>query len=644
MVTEGSTLSHSIHYKVKNSVDLKNLAEKLIDKLDDPTIRVRTYHDTAKRQGRVISYLSDYLGLVALVAFFLSAVGASYLFASYIQESYREIAILRSLGVTSRQAIQIYTYLLAILGGGAALVSAFGASFLLPILNRLLKDLVPVSLNFQINIESIAIGFAIGLVGALSICLPLIVKIREIDCAQLFNEQISKAIKLDLKSLLFLTPAAFGFWGLSIWQAHSIKIGSSYFLSMIVSIFIITMLTLLILKLLSKLSIHFSFTLKMAIQYITRSKTNSLINFTTIAMGTLLISIIPMLRENLLSEIKYPAGTMLPKLFMFDIQEEQIDSIKEDLSDMGVEKIIFSPMIRSRLIKINGEKLKISKEEAGFTREDQYRRRMRNRGINLSYRSELSPSEKVTAGIFFKESFDPQKNDIPEISIEEGYANRMELQLNNILTFEIQGIPFQGKVTSLRQVKWNSFQPNFFIQFQPGVLEDAPKTYLVSAFFKEKDKLIIQNKINYNFPNVSIIDVEKLVNKISELIDKMSFILNFMAIVSVLAGLFVLFSIATHQAGSRKIDINLIKILGAKIKTIFSISLLESLTIGLFATSIGATISIIVSYIIAHVILGGIWTFNGQIVAISIVTLLLLTLFATLTTVLKITKKKPTWV
>ena len=128
-----------------------------------------------------------------------------------------------------------------------------------------------------------------------------------------------------------------------------------------------------------------------------------------------------------------------------------------------------------------------------MTREEEQSGRMRNRSYNLSWRSELFPSEKLLKGTLSQNPWNPdQGNSMPEMSLETRFAKRLNVDLGDTMTFDVQGVEVEGRITSLRQIRWTSFQPNFFIQFQPGVLEDAPKTWLAGIIADTGQKATIQ--------------------------------------------------------------------------------------------------------------------------------------------------------
>ena len=178
---------------------------------------------------------------------------------------------------------------------------------------------------------------------------------------------------------------------------------------------------------------------------------------------------------------------------------------------------MLSPLIRARLVSVNGEPFQREMDDSNrqmLTREEERERRFRSRGLNVSYRPDLFNSEKIVAGTPLSNDYDFDSGLPAEISIEERYASRLDLEMGDLLVFDVQGIPVEGKIVNLRQVKWNSFQPNFFILFQTGVLEDAPASFLGSVSgLDAASRISVQTRIIKEFPNVSVIDVTRIVGR-----------------------------------------------------------------------------------------------------------------------------------
>lgn len=611
LIRKGSIVWHSYLYKVSDKIDIEELETTLSKGLEDPGIRVTSHIESGENGGRMLKYLGDYLGLVALVALALAGLGASYLFRSYLAQKRKDIAILLALGFSHNKAISLYLFKLALLGFLATMMATALAAIMLPLSGEIVKALTPLEFQPVLSWQTALIAAIMGIGGAVFMCLPGVLQIRLMHPADLLRDSQAQYKPFSIPSLLAMIPVIGAFYALSVWQSHSWFIGSIFCGLMLASVVILGGLGLGLIQLSKKIPTQ-ALTKKLAFRYVQRKKAQAMMGFLAISLGSVLINLIPLIKSNLDEEIAAPAGQALPSLFMFDIQEEQIDDIRKLVQQETGLTISASPMIRARLTQINGMAFK--KDETDTTiRERQQSQRMRNRGINLSYRTKLDSSERIVEGRQFSETFNDQDGGVAEITLEIRYSKRIGVQINDVLTFEIQGIPIRGKVVGLRKIKWTTFQPNFFIQFQPNVLDDAPKTFIASVPSLESDaKMALQTNIVRHHPNISIIDVTKLMDKILSMVDQMAWILLLMAILSTIAGFIVLFSIANYQAETRLRDINLLKILGLTFSDIRRSIIVEFLLISFPAVVLGASLSAFASYtlstlIFEHYVASGLW-------------------------------------
>lgn len=357
---------------------------------------------------------------------------------------------------------------------------------------------------------------------------------------------------------------------------------------------------------------------------LSRKKGASMAVFVAIGLGALLINLLPQLKYSL--EREFEVGTKTPSLFLFDIQDDQLEPIKEFVKTQGTELNSVSAMIRSRILKINDEDYERKVETQTFkTREEEQEARSRNRGVNLSYRSHLSDSEQLEDGEFFTEKYDPASNKPFGLSLERRYADRMGIKIGDKVIFDIQGVEMTGEVQSIRSVKWISFQPNFFILVQEGVLEDAPKTFIaaIPAIAMEK-KNQIRNELALKFNNVSTIDVTRLVDSTLKISDQMSWSLELMSLLALLSGYIVLFSIIRSHLETRYYEINMLKIFGGSFWKLAAYILNEYVTLSLMASVLGVFFSVLVSYGISYYLFEGIFTLKVStlVISVSLITLI----------------------
>jgi putative ABC transport system permease protein len=628
LVTSESLAWYTSLFAIPSATDaqLKELEQSLHSSPMIPSeVDVYSHQTAGEQMGRLANYLGDYLGLVSLAALFLSSVGAIFLFKSYFSRKIPSFAILLSLGLRPNRVLILVLFQVAALGFIGSLPAICFSLLLVPIISLITRQLLPVQLDSAMDPMSILIAVATAVVGSMLVCFPTALQLKQIKPSFLFRNETIRIMPTTLPLVLFsYLPAAVTFWLMSVWQAHSWQVGSLFTATFGCSGLFFWFLVFLVLKPLEKVPKRFPSFIQISLREMVRHPSSTIISFLALSLGVLLINIVPQIEANLRGEIEHPEKSKLPSFFLFDIQEEQLPELKKLTAEFNIPLQQVSPLVRARLIAVNNQKFEKGEKQV-FSREEEREARFRNRGFNLTYRNELSDSEELSEGHNFSGIFDETKGTLPEISVEKRFAQRLGLKSGDILTFDIQDVPIEGKIVNFRTVRWASFQPNFFIQFQPGVLESAPKTYLASLPDHEAAiKSSLQNTIVSKFPNISLIDVSRLASRILEISQQMTWAMHLMAGLNIVVGLFVMFSICNHQIWQRKWEMSLLKVLGYRSAQVRNIFLFQHLAIGLLAGIVGAITSLVVSFGISFVLFDGLWVWQWQAPTFSVLSLIVL--------------------
>ena len=422
---------------------------------------------------------------------------------------------------------------------------------------------------------------------------------------------------------------------LAIWQANDLFVGTLFVAGFLAAIFILGAIAWGILYGCTVLTLGKSVTRKIALRNLSRNRLGAVSCFLAIGLGALLINLIPQIQKGLQGYIEQPSDYSVPDFFMFDIQPEQLEDLQSVIGERGYSLSFLSPMVRARLESVNGERIDDPEE----TPDEQL---MRRRMMNLTYQDNLKDSETIVEGETWSGTWDFNSEELPGISLEENFAQRMGLVVGDTMSFDVQSVPIEGRVINTREVIWNSFQPNFFVSFQPGVLDPAPKTFVAAiANVAEADRIPVQNNIVNSLPNISIINVQQIVARILDITDQISWAIRVMAYLSIFAGLVVLFSIARYEVKSRFWEINLLKILGANFSDVKSIVEIEFGILGFFAALSGVSLSLAMSYGISYFIFDGLWSFSPGITAFTILAISGLSVVTALVATLSVLKQKP---
>ncbi|MCO5142544.1 MAG: FtsX-like permease family protein [Oligoflexia bacterium] len=620
LIRPESTVSFVKVYKIQNYLEAQPLADQWSQKFTDPSIRIRAASDAASDSGRMLSYLADFLGLSALVALFLSSLGAAYLFRTWLLKRTKVFAIHQVLGFSYKQAISIPIIQITLLSLLAVPLSYSLAFLEIRLINLLIQSINPMNINISIAPISILITLLISILGSTLLSVPFLFSLRTQNPKELLSNFISEP-KWNIITLLLFIPALILFALLSLYEAQSYRIAGVFLASLLFSSAFFFGAGYAFLSLLKKVpTVKFAWPIRQAFLYLSRSGHRSLAAFSAIAIGVLLLNLLPQLRASLSAEIENPDQKNLPAFFLFDIQQDQIDEVIRLVKEKKSKLENISPMVRARLLSINDEEFERKKRAEGFqTREEENEARFRNRGFNLSYRNNLRSSESIHSGVEFNHS----KEEIAQISLEQRFAKRLNINLGDILKFDIQGVELQGRVVNFRTVKWTSFQPNFFVLFQEGFLEDAPQIFL-GSIMRSKEIEEIRFELSRLYPNISVIDLKSTIEKGLDLLSKMQWCLNLMSIIVLFTGFVVLLSIANQQSELRAWEVSLLQSLGAHKKQIFIQRSVEFSLLCFCAGLLGSGLSIFLSWIISWIFFEGTFVIAFTPLALSVALTLIL--------------------
>jgi putative ABC transport system permease protein len=596
LVQFGSTVSDT-RLALLNEEPKPGLKKELESQFSDPAIQITVPADLEQGSLRVLSRLLDFLGLTGLITLALGWIGVYYLGRRWLSLESSSAAILKALGVSSSELRGLLlTKLLIVLVSGVGLggvLAWVGAQLFEP----LFRESMPAEFHLVWSWQNTALLLVVGPLAGILLLFPAVSELAFERPLSLFQERNeTKASPLAIGFVL--VSGSLLFLALTLLQARSWIVTGTFLGALAASIMLIGGLGYGFLGLVkARRSPLWSARLHLLSALWTRRLGTSLLLIMVSALAGLLSQLLPHLEKTLVGELRSPQRTDRPALFMVDIQDEQLPKLQKFLADNGLEASKYSPFIRARILAVNGQNFERSETGAFSTREQEMDARFRNRGVNLSYREKLSDSESILEGKDWKDL----KKDPPEISVEEGYAKRLGFKLGDVLKFDIQGIELEAKVASLRKIDWDSFQPNFFIQFPDGVLNQAPKTWVMTL--KRHAKLTpvqMQTLVTKAFPNITSINVQEALDNATELIGKLSSGLKISSRLALGLGIFVFLLILMFQLLSARPDWRQLLVLGMTAREVWWLQVFAYGGLCLIGTLIGAALSLAVAWGLFH--------------------------------------------
>ncbi|MDX6768492.1 MAG: FtsX-like permease family protein, partial [Elusimicrobiota bacterium] len=262
-------------------------------------------------------------------------------------------------------------------------------------------------------------------------------------------------------------------------------------------------------------------------------------------------------REGLARTLRAAESPDAPDLFLVDVQPSQLAKARALAAARAAGEADFSPLVRARLLAIDGRRVRREDAERAGA-EARERRRLRAREYNLTYADALKPSERVVAGAFWRPG-----ETAAQASVEKGFLERAGLELGSRLTFDVSGREVEAVVTSVREVEWASMRPNFFVTLTPPLLDAAPRTYIASFRSRSPaDAAALRSDLARQLPNVSVIDAGALVTRLREVMGLLLAATGALAFFCVGVGALVTAGLAALGAQERAADAALERALG----------------------------------------------------------------------------------
>ena len=408
--------------------------------------------------------------------------------------------------------------------------------------------------------------------------------------------------------MLSLLPGVGLFFVLAVSLSRSVVHGAVFVCGLAAIILLLAAVGSLLADRCGRWSRYGGLTGKLVLRNLYRNRVPVVSLFTAVAVAMVLTALVPQLEKGLLAEISQPKGMDVPVLFLVDIQEDQHQPLIDFFRGTGHQLSPLAPMVLGRIVSVNQVpfaqwRLQQWNSENILSRRTEF---------NFSSREQLDISETIVKGRAMTDLAWAEETGKPfEISMEQRFSQQLWVGLGDKLVFDIQGIELEGMIVNLRTVRWNSFQPNFFMLVQKGVLDDAPKTYLASVSqVDSKEKPGLVNRLNSDFANISVIDVTRMVAQLEDIAGKLARSLRFMAFLALVTGLVAVFSVVRQETLRREREINLLRVLGADVNRIRWLTMLEFGLLGGMAGLVAVVLSYACSWSVAWLLFDRIWRFQ----------------------------------
>ncbi len=568
---------------VESSIDANAIKGIRLESLDSGQPQMRATLERAEQ----------FLSLVGLLSAMLAAVAIAMAARQFMLRHVDACAMLRCLGMTQNNVTLMYLiefFVIGLVGSAIGAAVGFSAHFvLLEWLGGLVaSDLPAASLMPALQ------GIAIGLLLLVGFALPPVLQLRNVPHNRVIRREqdAPQPVAILTYGLGLLT-----FIGLLLWQAGNLKLGAltaGGFLGGLAVFALLGWLSLKSLRALRGLFNHASW--RFAVTALQRRPGATVVQIVALSLGLMALLLLTVVRGDLVNAWRQATPADAPNQFVINIQPDQTQRVSRELVANGVIDPTLYPMIRGRLIEVNG------KPTGGDEYVDDRAKRLVEREFNLSTMTGLPPQNQVVAGRWFD-------NSKPEASVEEGLAKTLGLKLGDVLKFDIAGQVVEAPVTSLRKLDWGSMQVNFFVILNPAVMADTPQTW-ITAFHLPPQNVALVNQLTRDFANLTVVDVGNVIRQIQAVVDQVVTAVEFLFLFTLASGVLVLYAALAGSHDERSREAGLLRALGATRKQLSQAQWIEFVLVGGLSGLLAATGASAVGWSLATFVFDFEWQFS----------------------------------
>jgi putative ABC transport system permease protein len=562
--------------------------------------RIETIRDLRPEVRSTLERAEKFLGLSALVAVLLAAVAVALASRRYLQRQLDAAGVMRCLGAAQRRVLALYVLQFAWLGLAASLAGCITALGGQQVLAMLLQSLFKTALPWP-GLGPLSAAFAMGILLLFGFALPPLIALSNVPPLRVLRRDLGAP---NASGMFAYTLGAAVVAALIFWQAGDSKTGLIMLAGVGALLVAALAVAWLMLRAIQKIPQR-GYSWRYGLANLRRRPLASCLQIGALGLGLMALLLLSVVRVDLLRtwQSSLPADT--PNKFLINIQPEQTAPLTAFLRERGIRETAFSPMIRGRLVAINGRA--VSPDDYPNERA----KRLVEREFNLSWAAALPAGNRVVAGNWWNAAARDQ------FSLEDGLAETLKIKLGDDLTYDVAGQTVHAKVTNLRKVDWDSFKVNFFALSTPGLLESLPQSFITAFRLPDGEEAKITELVRA-FPNVLLIDVTEIMRQVQTIMGQVSRAVEFVFLFTLIAGILVLQAAIASTQDERRYDTAILRTLGAQTAQVRAAQLTEFFVLGLLAGLLAAAGASAVGWAVAEKVLQIPYRFNPAVLLLGI--------------------------
>ncbi len=576
LIGEGSRVRYAL-LVAGNEQDVAAFSDAIDDMLPDE-IRTRSAEESSERAYNAADRAQRFLSLTAVISLLLSAVAVAMSARRFAHRRMDTVALMKSIGATQRFVVTVALVQLLLLGLLGVITGSVVGYVAEEVLAGILSDLLQGDLP-DTGLRPVALASGSALVLMLGFALPSMIQLRNTPPLRVLrhDEMPPAPSRLLVGGLSLAAVAALLYRSVGDPRMLMILIGG-----IIVIAGALYLVGRGLVAAIGRARSGVGVAWRYGLANVARRGRDSAVQVVAFGLGITVLLLLTLVRTDLLQGWRATLDNDAPNHFLINIQPHEIDGVGAMFADNGLDVPTFTPLVRARMLTINGESVK---ERSYPNRDGEW---LANREANLSWTAELSSSNEILEGEWWPADYDGS----PLISIEEESATNAGLSIGDVLRFFVAGREVEATIASIRKVNWDSFQPNFFIVLSPGSLDGMPTTY-ISSMRIEQDKKPMLVDLMRTYPSISVIDLGAILQQVRSIIEKASLAVQAVFLFTLAAGIAVLFAAVQSTIDERRFESAMLRALGARRRTVFAGVMAEFAALGAAAgilASAGASV------------------------------------------------------
>jgi putative ABC transport system permease protein len=595
LLRAASLARYKVYFRFPAGTDVEALVREHRPRFEALRLSFDTVEERKEDLGQAMRNLHHFLNLVGFVALLLGGVGIASAIHVHVKQKLPTVAVLRCLGCPGWQAFAVYVVQGVALGLAGALLGAVAGSAVQHALPAVVADFVPFAVTVPVSWPAIAEASLTGfLICVLFTLLPL-AAVRRVPPLAVLRAAYEGAARPDACQLAVGAALALAVTAFAVAHTDRVRDGLAFAGGLAAAAGVLALVARAAVAAVRRLNVAaLPFVARQGLASLHRPNNRTLLLVLSLGLGTFLLLTLHLLQATLLRELVSGRAAGRANAILFDIQPDQRDAVADLVRAQGLPVLDGAPIVTMRLKALRGRPV----EELLADRAARAPGWALRREFRSTFAATLRDTETITAGTWTG-SVAPGTEPVP-VSVEAGLARELGVGLGDELTWDVQGVPLRTTVASLREVDWRRVQPNFFVLFPEGVLEEAPAFHvLVTRVETPEQSAALQRAVVRRFPNVSAIDITLVLRTLDTVLGRIAFVIRFMALFTVATGLVVLVAAIVSGRWQRVRESVLLRVLGASRRQVLRVLLVEYAALGVLAAATGVVLALGASWALA---------------------------------------------